>query len=89
MRLCIHDMQSCERWALRLWNPGLFPCRNPFGQDKTVYVYRILVEDTLEERIDTLLTSKRAMASSIMGAASANTQSWTREELLELLKPID
>ena len=78
-----------DRW----WNPAVEDQATDrvhrIGQDKTVYVYRILVEDTLEERIDTLLTNKRAMASSIISAATATTSSWTREELLELLKPID
>lgn len=78
-----------DRW----WNPAVEDQATDrvhrIGQDKTVYVYRILVEDTLEERIDTLLINKRAMASSILSAATAATSSWTREELLELLKPID
>ena len=78
-----------DRW----WNPAVEDQATDrvhrIGQDKTVYVYRILVEDTLEERIDTLLANKRLMASSIIGAATDTTRSWTREDLLELLKPID
>lgn len=78
-----------DRW----WNPAIEDQATDrvhrIGQDKTVYVYRILVQGTLEERIDTLLANKRAMASSIVGAAGSRAGSWTREELLELLKPID
>lgn len=78
-----------DRW----WNPAVEDQATDrvhrIGQDKTVYVYRILVENTLEERIDELLANKRKMAGQIMGAAKQGGHSWTREELLALLRPID
>lgn len=78
-----------DRW----WNPAVEDQATDrvhrIGQDKTVYVYRILVEGTLEERIDQLLTSKRGMADQIIGAAKRRVRRWTREELLALLKPLD
>ena len=59
-----------DRW----WNPAVENQATDrvhrIGQDKTVYVYRILVQGTLEERIDRLLASKRSMADNIMGAAT-------------------
>ena len=78
-----------DRW----WNPAVEDQATDrvhrIGQDKTVYVHRILVEGTLEERIDTLLASKRYLADQIVGAATRRSRSWTREELLELLHPLD
>src|SRR5690606_18897163 len=51
-----------DRW----WNPAIEDQATDrvhrIGQDKTVYVYRILVSNTLEERIDELLTEKRGIA---------------------------
>lgn len=78
-----------DRW----WNPAVEDQATDrvhrIGQDKTVYVYRILVQGTLEERIDAMLANKRVIASNIVGAASQINQNWTREELLELLRPLD
>lgn len=78
-----------DRW----WNPAVEDQATDrvhrIGQDKTVYVYRIMVQGTLEERIDTLLANKRKIADEIVDAAGAGTRQWTREELMELLKPLD
>jgi SNF2 family DNA or RNA helicase len=78
-----------DRW----WNPAVEDQATDrvhrIGQNRTVYVYHILTEGTLEERIDTLLESKRAMADQIVGAAVEGARQWTREELIELLRPLD
>lgn len=78
-----------DRW----WNPAVEDQATDrvhrIGQDKTVYVHRILTEGTLEERIDTLLATKRDMSDQIIDAATADARRWTREELLELLRPLD
>lgn len=78
-----------DRW----WNPAVEDQATDrvhrIGQDKTVYVYHILAEGTLEERIDRLLSSKREIASQIIGAATQGERRWSREELLELLKPLN
>ena len=78
-----------DRW----WNPATEDQATDrvhrIGQDKTVYVYRIMVEGTLEEKIDKLLANKRGMADEIVNAARAGEQRWTREELLALLQPLD
>lgn len=78
-----------DRW----WNPAVEDQATDrvhrIGQDKTVYVYRILTEGTLEERIDALLAAKRGMADRVMGATKQElSHGWTREELLEILKPL-
>jgi SNF2 family DNA or RNA helicase len=48
-----------------------------------------MVQGTLEERIETLLANKRKMADQIVDAAGAGAHQWTRDELMELLKPLD
>jgi non-specific serine/threonine protein kinase len=59
------------------------------GQDKTVYVYQFLVQGTIEEWIDALLTTKRKIAQQIVGAAGEQQLHWTNEELIEILRSID
>ena len=77
-----------DRW----WNPATEAQATDrvhrIGQDKTVYVYKFLVQGTLEEWIDALLTTKRKMAQQIVGAAGEQQLHWTREELIEILRPI-
>lgn len=78
-----------DRW----WNPAVENQATDrvhrIGQTKTVYVYRIMIENTLEERIEKLLQHKQQIADTIMGAARQETQEWTREELLEILRPLN
>ncbi|MBN1315754.1 MAG: HEAT repeat domain-containing protein [Anaerolineales bacterium] len=78
-----------DRW----WNPAVEDQATDrvhrIGQSQTVYVHRILTEGTLEERIDRLLEKKRNMADQIVGAAVSGPRAWTREELIELLQPLD
>jgi SNF2 family DNA or RNA helicase len=78
-----------DRW----WNPAVEDQATDrvhrIGQDKTVYVHRILAEGTLEEKIALLLDKKRGISDRVIGAAVGREMKWTREELLELLKPMD
>jgi len=78
-----------DRW----WNPAVEDQATDrvhrIGQQKNVYVYRTLVSGTLEEKIAMLLERKRDLADRIIGAAINQPMSWTKEELLELLKPLD
>ncbi|MFN8474717.1 MAG: DEAD/DEAH box helicase [Anaerolineae bacterium] len=78
-----------DRW----WNPAIesqaTDRTHRIGQTRTVYVYRILTQDTLEERIDKLLASKRDLADRIIGATKTGQSGWTRDELIELLRPLD
>ncbi|MFW6188477.1 MAG: ABC transporter substrate-binding protein [Actinomycetota bacterium] len=78
-----------DRW----WNPAVEDQATDrvhrIGQNKTVYVYRILVSNTLEERIDELLTEKRGIADRIIGAATEGARRWSRDELIEILRPFE
>lgn len=78
-----------DRW----WNPAVedqaTDRADRIGQSKTVFVWHFLTTGTLEEKIDRLLTNKRNIAGQIIYAASAGEHKWSREDLLELLKPLD
>ncbi len=78
-----------DRW----WNPAVEDQATDrvhrIGQDRTVYVYRVLVAGTLEEKIALLLEKKRNISDRIVGAAVGQEMRWTRDELLELLKPLE
>ena len=78
-----------DRW----WNPATEDQATDrvhrIGQNKTVYVYRILVTGTLEEKIAKMLERKRNLSDRIIGSAVQEKMEWTKEELLELLKPLE
>jgi len=78
-----------DRW----WNPAVEDQATDrvhrIGQEKSVYVHRIITKGTLEERISRLLERKRGLSDRVIGAAIAEKMEWTREELIELLKPLD
>lgn len=78
-----------DRW----WNPAVEDQATDrvhrIGQIKTVYVYRILTKGTLEEKITNLLEKKRDISDKVIGNAIRQEMQWTREELLEILKPLE
>jgi SNF2 family DNA or RNA helicase len=78
-----------DRW----WNPAIEDQATDrvhrIGQDKTVFIHHILTTDTLEEKIAILLERKRHLSDRIMGAAAQQELRWTREELIELLRPLN
>ncbi len=71
------------------WNPAVedqaADRAHRIGQDKPVFVYRLVARDTVEERILTLQAKKRALADAALGEADRAT-SLTREDLLALLQ---
>lgn len=77
-----------DRW----WNPAIEDQATDrvhrIGQEQTVFVYNILVENTLEERIDRLLEKKRGISDQIIGSATRGDRKWSKQELIELLRPL-
>ncbi len=78
-----------DRW----WNPATEDQATDrvhrIGQEKTVYVYRTLVSGTLEEKIAQMLEQKRNLADQVIGASITQPMAWSKQELLELLKPLE
>jgi SNF2 family DNA or RNA helicase len=70
------------------WNPAVedqaADRAHRIGQDKPVFVYRLVAKDTVEEGILALQQRKRAIADSAL-AAGAHGGEITREDLLALL----
>jgi superfamily II DNA or RNA helicase len=70
------------------WNPAVedqaADRTHRIGQDKPVFVYRLVAEGTVEEKILELQESKRRIAEAALGEAAA-AASLTREDLLALL----
>jgi len=69
------------------WNPAVedqaADRTHRIGQDKPVFVYRLVAKDTVEERILLLQEKKRAVADAALGEAGRAT-SITREDLMAL-----
>lgn len=70
------------------WNPAVerqaMDRAHRIGQEKPVFVHRLVAKDTVEEKIRTLHAKKRALADLALEDADLAT-SLTREEIVELL----
>ena len=55
------------------------------GQKNVVTVYRLIMKDTIEERIIELQNRKKELADQLLNTGSLSAPSLTKEELLELL----
>ena len=56
------------------------------GQENEVTVYRLIVKDTIEEKILALQEAKRSLADSVVSGANTSITSLSNEELLALLE---
>ena len=74
-----------DRW----WNPAVEDQATDrayrIGQDRPVQVHRLVTEGTLEDRIATLLESKRGLAEAVVGAGEAWVTELSDTELAELI----
>lgn len=73
------------------WNPAVeeqaADRAHRIGQDRPVFVYRLVAKDTVEERVLDLQTRKRQLAESALSGEVGAGQRVTREEILALLDP--
>jgi superfamily II DNA or RNA helicase len=74
-----------DRW----WNPAVEDQATDrayrIGQDRPVQVHRLVTEGTLEDRIASLLASKRGLAEAVVGAGEAWVTELSDAELAELV----
>jgi SNF2 family DNA or RNA helicase len=60
------------------------------GQKQTVHVFKLVTEGTLEEKISAIIERKRKLMDSVVQADNPQlSKIFTRDELIELLKPIN
>ncbi len=75
------------------WNPAAeeqaTDRAHRIGQDKPVFVYRLLVQDSVETRIQALKDSKRHLADAVYGKGSGIGFDWTEQNLDLLFQPMD
>ena len=75
-----------DRW----WNPAVedqaIHRAHRFGRQRVLHVLRFIVEDSIEERIQSILERKRALFSGLIDAAArADIPRFTRQDLLRVL----
>ena len=74
-----------DRW----WNPAVEDQATDrayrIGQDRRVLVHKLVTAGTLEERLDRLLTEKRALADAVVGAGEAWLGNLSTDELRALI----
>lgn len=56
------------------------------GQMNVVNVYKLIAKDTIEENIIKIQDLKKKLADSVLNGEGMNTGSFTKEEILELLR---
>jgi superfamily II DNA or RNA helicase len=75
------------------WNPAVEEQANArahrIGQDKPVFVYKLLVQGSIEERMLALQARKSALSESVLGTDSAGAPKFSAEDLQGLLAPLD
>jgi SNF2 family DNA or RNA helicase len=59
------------------------------GQDKPVFVYKLIAQATLEEKIQDLQRRKAALASAVLGGGDAGHLQLTADDLHAILAPLD
>ncbi|MEZ5479447.1 MAG: DEAD/DEAH box helicase [Thiolinea sp.] len=75
------------------WNPAVEQQATDrayrIGQDKPVFVYKLLTEDTVEEKILRLQEKKQALADGLYAEGGQQLAKFSQEDLFDLLRPLD
>jgi superfamily II DNA or RNA helicase len=75
------------------WNPAVeqqaADRAHRIGQDQPVFVYKLVVEGSIEERMLALQARKAALAEGVLGQDGALAQKFSAEDLQGLLAPLD
>lgn len=75
-----------DRW----WNPAVEDQATDrayrIGQDRPVQVHRLLTENTLEDRISTVIAAKRELADAVVGSGEAWLSELSDSQLTELVE---
>jgi len=75
------------------WNPAVeeqaTSRTHRIGQDKSVFVYKLLTQGTVEEKILTLQDRKRGLADNLLAGIGAQQHLITAEDLAVLFQPIN
>ena len=75
------------------WNPAVEQQATDrayrIGQDKPVFVYKLLTEETVEEKILKLQEKKQALSDALYSGKQQQTAVFDHDDLLDLLKPLD
>jgi superfamily II DNA or RNA helicase len=73
------------------WNPAVeaqaTDRAHRIGQDKPVFVYKLIAKDTVEERIMQLQADKHALASRLYTQSTGSPASWTSADIEALFAP--
>lgn len=79
-----------DRWWNRAREAQAIDRIHRIGQTRGVTVYKLITKGTIEERIDALIERKgRLMEEIVQTDDEAELKSFTREEILELLAPLE
>jgi len=74
------------------WNPAVeeqaTARAHRIGQDQPVFVYKLVVEGSIEERMLALQARKRVLAEGVLGHDGESSQKFGPEDLLALLAPL-
>ena len=74
------------------WNPAVedqaTDRAHRIGQDKPVFVYRLICKDSVEEKIQQLQTRKRQLYEAILDNKTQKKQSFTMDDIEELFAPL-
>jgi len=67
------------------WNPAVEDRARRIGQERPVTIYRLIMQDSIEERIVHLHRDKRDLASDLLDGTEISAR-LSEEELLDLIR---